>query len=330
MKKNSFKKVIASLAALSVVAVGTAAVPVSAKTLEANQTDSEVYVDRATVSVDEAKAGVPIYVRLNIGDAFAGGMTNFEFGVDVDSRASRVFINDAATALEFGGENLNVVVTPADSPVAGYENYTYMSFAKGDVDAEKSDIFAANKITGVRPTSVNVAMVYVTIADPQPGETYPITIETKGVGEAAGRELTFKNGNTILSTDDIQLSDGWIKIEGEPETTAPETTTTEAETTKAEETTTQAEETTTEAEETTTTVGGGEDDGTTTTTTGTGSGAGGNGTSTSTTTGTDKGKGDGDDKSPETGVSDVLPIAGVAAAVAVLGGVALATKKKND
>ncbi len=322
MKKNSFKKVIASLAALSVVAVGTAAVPVSAKTLEANQTDAEVYVDRATVSVDEAKAGVPIYVRLNMGDAFADGMTNFEFGVDVDSRASRVFINDAATASEFGGEMLNVVVTPADSPVAGYENYTYMSFAKGDVDAEKSDIFAANKITGVRPTSVNVAMVYVTIADPQPGETYPITIETKGVGEAAGRELTFKNGNTILSTDDIQLSDGWIKIEGEPETTAPETTTTEAETTKAEETTTKAEETTTETETSAT-----ETETSTSTTTSTNNG---DGTSTSTTTGTDKGKGDGDDKSPETGVSDVLPIAGVAAAVAVLGGVALATKKKND
>nr|MDE5564480.1 NPXTG-anchored protein [Oscillospiraceae bacterium] len=37
-----------------------------------------------------------------------------------------------------------------------------------------------------------------------------------------------------------------------------------------------------------------------------------------------------DEGSPKTGATDVLPIAGAAAAVAVLGGVALVAKKKND
>ncbi|MBR2086199.1 MAG: LPXTG cell wall anchor domain-containing protein, partial [Oscillospiraceae bacterium] len=41
-------------------------------------------------------------------------------------------------------------------------------------------------------------------------------------------------------------------------------------------------------------------------------------------------RGGGEGTSPKTGASDVLPIAGAAAAVAVLGGVALVTKKKND
>ena len=316
MKKNSFKKVIASLAALSVVAVGTAAVPVSAKTLEANQTDAEVYVDQVTVSVEEAKAGVPVYVRLNVGDAFVDGMSNFEFGVNVDNRATRSIITAPAKALKEGGELVDLEIKSADSKETGYENFTWISYGNSE------DVFYTDEDTGERTTTLNCVLLKVTIDDPIPGETYPVNIETVGVNAAPGRVLTFMNLGTTL-TDSVDVVDGWIKIEGEPETTAPETTT-EAETTKAEETTTKAEETTTETETSATET---ETETSTSTTTSTNKG---DGTSTSSTTGTDKGKGDGDDKSPETGVSDVLPIAGVAAAVAVLGGVALATKKKND
>ena len=157
--------------------------------------------------------------------------------------------------------------------------------------------------------------------------------------------------------------DGWIQIEtttAEETTTTEEqtTTTTEQTTTTTQQTTTTTEKTTTTTEETTTTT---QQTTTTTqqttttteetttstakttqtsdtTTSGTKASTTGTTGTTKATAGTTKATEKGTDKkttssssgSPKTGVGDVLPIAGAAAAVAVLGGVALVSKKKND
>ena len=124
-------------------------------------------------------------------------------------------------------------------------------------------------------------------------------------------------GDTTTKADYVAAGsadavDGWIKITGVPTTEATTTTEETTTTTESETTTTESETTTTESETTTTT----ESSETTTTTTTTGTG-----TATSTTPGTG---------SPATGTTDVLPIVGVAAAAAILGGVAIVAKKKED
>ncbi len=146
-------------------------------------------------------------------------------------------------------------------------------------------------------------------ADAKPGDVFEINyadVDLEGKNHIWSDTTAGKDYVAAKTADAVN---GWIKIE-EVATTETTTTTTETETTT---TTTTTE---TETETTTTTTSTETETTTTTTTTGTGDGG-----TTTTTPGTG---------SPATGTTDVLPIVGVAAAAAILGGVAIVSKKKED
>lgn len=327
MKKISFKKVIASTAALSLVAFGTAAIPASAMTYEKVDKTSSVYIDQVTVSAAEAKAGVPIYVYVN--NAFEDGLTSLEFGIQVDKDINRTVVNDTSTAMDVGNSPLDIIPEKADSNKV--ENFTWIAAAAA------KNWFAPNAITGAAAGSKTVLMIYCKIDNPEPGKTYAINHAEKGVGivdpktgEVKERDQLFKNGSIDYVADgNVSYVDGWIKIEGEaptepptePPTVAPETDAptepptapeTDAETNPP---TDPATDPSTEASTAASTNASTAASSTAASGNGTGTTAAGNGSSSG---------------SPATGASDVLPIAGAAAAVAVLGGVALVAKKKND
>ena len=138
----------------------------------------------------------------------------------------------------------------------------------------------------------------------QPGDVYPITMAATSNGGVAGGIDTLDGTGKI----DYALVDGYIKIKEEETTTTTTTTAAPATTTAAPATTTGKKATTTAAPATTT----GKKAATTTAKAATPSKSNGATNSKS---------------SPKTG--DVLPIAGVAAAIAVVGGVALASKKRK-
>ncbi len=302
MKKINFKAIVASLAAVSVVASMTAVSASAADTVS-------IKIDQKTITLEEAKSPVPIYVRM---DAVDTGISAFEYGVHVDDRCTFVMVSDIADAMTKGGELINFSMTAAPSKLM--KNAQWLTYA------------ASTPYT----SSLNMALVMVTLpSDAKAGDQYDIEY----IGELGSKEVMRNENDGIDYT--ASAVDGWIKIEGAPETTTTtaETTTTTGETTTTTgETTTTTGETTTTTGETTTTTGE-----TTTTTGATTTTTGGTTTAKPSTTTTAKpsttttAKDDKKDEgSPKTGATDVLPIAGAAAAVAVLGGVALVVKKKND
>lgn len=287
MVRFNFKKVAASVAALSIVAC-MAAVPTSAS-------DTAVQLDIAKVEVhvsDATKgAEIDVPVRINAPD-----LTGFTFVFTVESSA-----DGGALSREVVFNNAKIESTVLNEP-------------------KTNDAFGGTWATA-NPTSLDSVntddegygdfmTIHVTLnQDLALGDKYMITYEAAG---PSGLENIWSN-DEISTHYDVDSDDGWIEVVDD----TPQTTTTEAPAT-----------TTTEAPADTTTVPAGTTTAATTadagnasnTSASTAAGAGGTGTTTvASSTG-----------SPQTGSSDVLPIAGAAAAVAVLGGVALVAKKKND
>ncbi len=184
--------------------------------------------------------------------------------------------------------------------------------AKSEDGANFAWINGATTKTNTKKGMVIYGLNVTVPQDAQPGDVFAITYEE---ADREGKSQIWSDTNTkvdYVAAGSVDAVDGWIKIAGEATTTTEETTTTETTTTTTEtETTTTTTETETESTTTTTVT----ETETTTTTTGTDTG-----TATSTT-----GTG-----SPATGTTDVLPIVGVAAAAAILGGVAIVAKKKED
>ncbi|MDE6658167.1 MAG: hypothetical protein K2J88_06250, partial [Oscillospiraceae bacterium] len=201
MKKISFKKAVAAVAAMSIVACG--ALPFVSVPSAAADT-IEVAIDRKTVSIDEAKAGVPIYVRMNEGHP---GLKSVEFGFVVDTRCTFTIIDDSDDASEYGGESLSVVMTNSTGVIpGGTEEIAWLTWASAKAN-EKAK---------------NWALIMVTVPDPEPGEKYAISYRTEGVNpenpNAASPHL-FKDGATnYVANGVVTAVDGWVEIEG-PEPT---------------------------------------------------------------------------------------------------------------
>jgi len=317
MKKINVKKALASVAALSVVAC-MAAVPASAAehTFATSAKKGAVTIEQITVSVDEladANYKVPVLVKVKPNP----GVNAVEFGVKcaleyetVNAGKTAKTYADLATAGADVADGLDVKMTCDKSDVI--EGLTWCAWADSEID----------------DTMENFLLLLVTVpSDAKAGDKFPIEFAEEGAPKADGSASPniFKNTVDKPNVDYVADAafegvDGFIQIEGG--TTEATTTTTEETTTTTEETTTTTEETTTttSTQVTTTTT---QTQATTTTTNGTTT----TGATTAATTTTKAATSTG---SPKTGASDVLPIAGAAAAVAVLGGVALVAKKKND
>ena len=275
----NFKKIMAAVAAMSLVACA-AAIPASASAEGAT-----VEIDQVTLTLDELKAAnyeVTIEVTLTEN----AGINAFAFGINVDDRCQ--FIADCEE------REVTMAVEAAKSSDA---NFVWVNGANAST-YKKSD-----KI---------ITILTVTVpTDAKPGDVFELNYADK---DQEGKKHIWSDTTTkvdYVAAGSADAVDGWIKIDGPVETTTTESETT---TTESETTTTESETTTTESETTTTST---ESETTTTTSTHTHDG----GTTTTTTAGPG---------SPATGTTDVLPIVGVAAAAAILGGVAIVAKKKED
>jgi hypothetical protein len=300
MKKINFKKAMAAVAALSLVAC-VSAVPASASGTVT------LSIDQVELSLEEVQAMdylVPVYANLT--QDGTEGLNAVEFGIDVPDCDFTVYTNRKQAQKVFADANIDWSMTMKTN-----DTLTWLTWASATADAEDN----------------TVALVAVKIPeDAQPGDIYYVNYVAQGDSPNIWR--------TAVDEDGVKLSEvvnyvadgsfsgvgGWVKIKDE-ETTATTETTTETTTESTTESTTEAttESTTeaaTDATTTTTTAAA--------TTTGESTTAGGTTTTAKSTTTASS------SSSPKTGATDVLPIAGVAAAVAVLGGVAMVAKKKKD
>ena len=353
MKKINLKKALASVAALSVVAC-MAAIPASANSANTSATVSSfgtttkgagVAFEQVTVTLDdlaEASYQVPVLVRV----APNPGVTAMEFGARIDTKTKNGVDGVTYTVVNAA----KAAKTYVKLATAGQQEYTDLdatiTFKTSSTEAALTWFTYANAESV--PENENYALIVVTVPkDVKAGDQIDVKYSATGAGDNARTNLfqVKANGKTTdyMGDGNFEGLDGWIKIEGAAETTTTEATTTEATTTQAtttqatttQATTTQAtttEATTTKATTTTeaTTTQATTTEATTTQATTTQATTTKATTAATTTTAAGTTAAASSTGSPKTGASDVLPIAGAAAAVAVLGGVALVAKKKNN
>jgi LPXTG-motif cell wall-anchored protein len=345
MKKINVKKLMASVAALSVVATFVA-IPASAATHEYGKSEKSaaIAIGQVTVTDTELSAAqnqVPVVVKLTPNP----GIDTLEFGV----QSELPFEILGADFIDYDEET-----GAAKLPTAPTEK---IKLKNGDMT------FDPPAEAGKPGKPIEVSGGYMTwltwsATSAKTNEDFVVLLFTLPENASGKYDIKFlkegRSGNPAIcnmssgthysETGDFEGIDGWIQVDAATTTTEATTTTTESTTTT---TTTESTTTTTTTESTTTTT---TTESTTTTTQ----------VITQTTpkavTGTEKrgtgtlnphkdeyytqttpkavpaatARGGGDSTSPKTGASDVLPIAGAAAAVAVLGGVALVSKKKKD
>lgn len=323
---KSFKKVFALTAAVSMLAgFNILSVSASEHSFDTVDTTAGIAIEQITVSLDELAAAnyqVPVMVKVNPNP----GVNALEFGVKCDLDYTTITkskelknYKDLATAGDSIADGLDATMTVKSSAVE--PGLTWMTFAVADTDE----------------TLENFVMLLVKVPeDAKSGDTYAIDYAEVGAGGASKNIFQVKeNGTTTdyVNLNDFTGSDGFIKIEGETsvtsETTSTSTETTMAKTTEITETitspsTTEAETTIAESSSTSTSMITSKLTPPITSVPAIVSTTTSNTTTSSTTSTVNK-----NGSSPKTGSSDVLPIAGVGAAVAVLGGIALVAKKKN-
>ncbi len=323
--KSTFKKALAAVSAAAVVATSAAVfTAVPAQALNAAS------VGQVTVTLEELQANnyqVTVPVSVYGGDGWDSLAFGLEWSTDeltfVSNAAGQGIIDAMLTGVSVtdSGFQLN----PAG--IGGWIAYT--TVPKGN---EKTFVTSENPV-------INITFQVTESA--QPGDIYYINgLETSYDG---AYKATITHGDEAVVSAPNQ---GYIKIDGEQTTTTEATTTTTTEatttttTTTTEATTTTTTTTTAAATTTTTTTTTAKATTTTTTTTAaaTTTSAAATTTSGETTTKaagttkaaqqtTKKSGTTGSTSSPRTG--SMIPVAGAVAAIAVIGGVALVSKKRK-
>lgn len=319
--KSTFKKALAAVSAAAVVATSAAVfTAVPAQALNAAS------VGQVTVTLDQLKADnyqVTVPVSVYGGDGWDSLAFGLEWSTDELTFASNAAGQGIIDAMLTGVSVTDSGFQLNPAGIGGWIAYT--TVPKGN---EKTFVTSENPI-------INITFQVTESA--QPGDIYYINgLETSYDG---AYKATITHGDEAVVAAPSQ---GYIKIDG-PVTTTTEATTTTTTTTEATTTTT----TTTTAAATTTTTTTTTAKPTTTTTTTTSAAA--TTTTTATTTKaatttsaatttkaagttkaaqqTTKKKTTGSTSSPQTG--SMIPVAGAVAAIAVIGGVALVSKKRK-
>lgn len=318
--KSTFKKALAAVSAAAVVATSAAVfTAVPAQALNAAS------IGQVTVTLDQLKADnyqVTVPVSVYGGDGWDSLAFGLEWSTDELTFASNAAGQGIIDAMLTGVSVTDSGFQLNPAGIGGWIAYT--TVPKGN---EKTFVTSENPI-------INITFKVTESA--QPGDIYYINgLETSYDG---AYKATITHGDEAVVAAPNQ---GYIKIDGEQttttEATTTTTTTTEATTTTTTTTTaaatTTTTTTTTTAKPTTTTTTTTSAAATTTTTTTT---AAATTTSAATTTkaaGTTKAaqqttkKNPGSTSSPKTG--SMIPVAGAVAAIAVIGGVALVSKKRK-
>ena len=313
--KSTFKKALAAVSAAAVVATSAAvftAVPADAI--------GGLAIAGVTVTMDELQANnylvtVPVTINSNTDgwDALAFGMSWNTSEITYSSNTRGGLLGDAYINqnIEISGSGLQLTPDGAGAWIAyaSTPSATGPSYVVGD------------------GTIINV--IFKVNENAQPGDIY--YIDSPAVSFDGASTPLVQHSPDVSTTP---ASQGYIKIDGAVTTTTEATTTTTTEATTTTTTTTTAAATTTTtttttAKPTTTTTTTTSAAATTTTTTTTTKAA----TTTSAATTTKKAaqqttkKNTGFTSSPKTG--SMIPVAGAVAAIAVIGGVALVSKKRK-
>ena len=314
--KSTFKKALAAVSAAAVVATSAAvftAVPADAI--------GGLAIAGVTVTMDELQANnylvtVPVTINSNTDgwDALAFGMSWNTSEITYSSNTRGGLLGDAYINqnIEISGSGLQLTPDGAGAWIAyaSTPSATGPSYVVGD------------------GTIINV--IFKVNENAQPGDIY--YIDSPAVSFDGASTPLVQHSPDVSTTP---ASQGYIKIDGAVTTTTEATTTTTTEATTTTTTTTTAAATTTTttttttAKPTTTTTTTTSAAATTTTTTTTTKAA----TTTSAATTTKKAaqqttkKNTGSTSSPKTG--SMIPVAGAVAAIAVIGGVALVSKKRK-
>lgn len=291
MKKMNLKKAFAGVAALSLVAC-TAAIGASAAEGDITVTIGHQDFDtvEALKAADTDTATAGYQIPIYVELTKNAGISAFEFGVAAD--------NGAVFAFDDENDELEGKLCPDGiAPRVGEKT-----------DAKGWLAFAATKT--VSKTGKIVMMVVTVPETAKAGDVYNLTyLKQSNERTEKWADVTGAEAVNYVESSSVASVDGWIKIAAAPATDTtpatdpvPATDTTPA---TADPATDPAPATSAPA------------------TNAPATSAPATGTSASTT-------GTSSTSSPQTGTTDVLPIVGVAAAVAVLGGVAIVSKKKND
>lgn len=320
--KSTFKKALAAVSAAAVVATSAAvftAVPADAI--------GGLAVAGVTVTMDELQANnylvtVPVTINSNTDgwDALAFGLSWNTSEITYSSNSRGGLLGDAYI-------NQNIEISGSGLQLTPEENGAWIAYASTPSATGPSYVVGDGTIINV---------IFKVNENAQPGDIYSI-------GSPA---VSFDGASTPLvqhspDASTAPASEGYIKIDG-PVTTTTEATTTTTTTTEATTTTTTTTTaaatttttTTTTAKPTTTTTTTTSAAATTTTTTTTAAATTTKAaTTTSAATTTKKAaqqttkKNTGSTSSPRTG--SMIPVAGAVAAIAVIGGVALVSKKRK-
>ncbi|MCI7494666.1 MAG: hypothetical protein MSA74_04560 [Ruminococcus sp.] len=334
--KSTFKKALAAVSAAAVVA--TSAAVFTAVPAQALNTPS---VGQVVLTLEELQnqkylVTVPVYISGN-----TDGWDSIAFGLEWNAD-ELTYSKSAAGASVLGamGEGIAVNTSGFQANPQGIGGWvTYATTPTGD---------GPTFVTG---DGAVINITFKVTENAQPGDIYNIMGREDSFDGAYKSTITHGNDQSLVGAP----AQGYIQIAGEQTTTTEATTTTAAATTTTEAattttaaatttteaatTTTEAATTTTEAVTTTTAaatttatskVSGTEDTKDTGNTSATNV-TGGTGVTKTTTTKaaqqTTKKKTTGSTSSPQTG--SMIPVAGAVAAIAVIGGVALVSKKRK-
>lgn len=317
--KSTFKKALAAVSAAAVVA--TSAAVFTAVPAQALNTPS---VGQVVLTLEELQnqnylVTVPVYISGN-----TDGWDSIAFGLEWNAD-ELTYSKSAAGASVLGamGEGIAVNTSGFQVNPQGIGGWvTYATTPTGD---------GPTFVTG---DGAVINITFKVTENAQPGDIYNIMGREDSFDGAYKSTITHGNDQSLVGAP----AQGYIQIAGEQTTTTEATTTTTTEATTTTTTTTTAAATTTTtttttAKPTTTTTTTTSAAATTTTTTTT---AAATTTSAATTTkaaGTTKAaqqttkKNTGSTSSPKTG--SMIPVAGAVAAIAVIGGVALVSKKRK-
>ena len=176
------KKLTACLTALAMT-FGGMSLPVNAETVKQSE-DINLTIDKRTVTVEEAKNGVLIYIRLDTPLVNA-----IEFGTHVDDRCSYIAISDADTLSYVPEmplktekkEALDIKMSVLDSTVV--QNMTWYVFAQTHPDLKQTSLYLNGDFD-----CMNLAALYVTIPEEYavPGHTFDIEYLAKGATRPDG------------------------------------------------------------------------------------------------------------------------------------------------
>ena len=151
-------------------------------------------IDQKTVTAEEARAGVPIYVRVD-----TPLLNAIEFGTHVDDEATYTVVTSISSAAEKGGEMLDIEMTTRDSEV--WQNMTWYTYASMSPNSAVS----TNFWNGSRSV-MNLVMLNVKIPDPIPDKVYKIEYLDRGVVRANGKSSVEIWKNTFGKTDNYGAS----------------------------------------------------------------------------------------------------------------------------